>query len=190
MKLSPIKTDLAEVSVTRDLLGIKTVFSQLCKNKACPSLNSTDTKQTMVLVLQNHDSWKCDQPSIKAGLHQCVKYWPVYLPGCLLHNYVKKCVKLCFGWLGFQVEHVHPSPGSVWFRRSIDLQNPGLLLSIPLLLQPAVPGRTFKQPKMKRVSTSMFQSIYFAFNHTPDCLQHWWEDWNNMEEMAWLQWRT
>lgn len=119
-------------------------------------MNSSEIKQTMVLVLQNHDSWKCDQPSIKAGLHQCVKYCPVYLPVCFLHVYARKmflrnCVNappVCV-----QVERFHPSPGSVWCRRNIYCQNPGLLLSVPLLLQPAVPGSNIKttQNKTKQV---------------------------------------
>lgn len=52
-----------------------------------------------------------------------------------------------------QVERFHPSPGSVWCRRSIYCQNPGLLLSVPLLLQPAVPGSNIKttQNKTNRV---------------------------------------
>lgn len=29
---------------------------------------------------------------------------------------------------------------------------------------------------------------FSVFNHTLDCLQHWWENRHNMEEMAWLQW--
>lgn len=55
MKSCPIKTDLAEVSVTMDLLWYK--YSLSCSQiKHAPNLNSSDTKQTMVLVLQNHDS--------------------------------------------------------------------------------------------------------------------------------------
>lgn len=42
-------------------------YSQLCSIKAWPSLSSPDTKLPMVLAVQNHDSWKWDQPSIKAS---------------------------------------------------------------------------------------------------------------------------
>ena len=149
-------------------------------------MNSSDTEQTKVLVLRNHDSWKCDQPSSKAGLSHCVKYWPVHLPGSLLHDFARKGVKLlCVGRLLFQVEHVHPSPGGVWFRGSVPHQDPGPLLPVPLFLQPAVSGIYIQVNQNKKILKDF---LTFSISWLLDCLKHWWENRHNMEEMAWLQW--
>lgn len=135
----------------------------MSSNKACPSLNFSNTKQIMILVVQNHDSWKCDQPSIKAGLQRHVKNHTVDLPVCLLHVYTSECLKSCVCLIvRGQVEHVHSSPGNVWWWRCIYSQNPRLLLSMPLLLQPAFPGSNMKT--IKWVYTSEFCSVYLEFN--------------------------
>lgn len=157
----------------------------MSSNKACPSLNFSNTKQTMILVVQNHDSWKCGQPSIKAGLQQHVKNHTVDLPVCLLHVYTNECLKSCVCLIvRVQVEHVHPSPGNVRWWRCIYSQDPRLLLSMPLLLQPAFPGSNMKTIKREFIQINFVQYIWLLMT---DRLQHRRGNRFDLEEVAWLQ---
>lgn len=164
-------------------------YSQLCSNKAWPSLSSSDTRLPMVLTVQNHDSWKCDKPSIKDRPHQPVKSCPALCMVCLdtlwLCKACSRCVCVCFN----QVEHVHPSPGSVRCRRGAHCQNPGLLLSVSLLLKPTVPGRDVTvQRKAGVILVTHYAMLYSIFHYAIGRLQHWWRSGHNMEKVAWFQW--
>lgn len=129
LTLCPIKTDLAEVLVIKGLLGINIL--------SCARIK-------LVLV------WTPPTPS---------KQWFLYCRIMTAENVVNQASRLgCSSVRGannplvaslcgkshlsfcVQVEHVHPSPGSVWCWGSVSCQDPGLLLSMALLLKPVLQG--------------------------------------------------
>lgn len=87
-----------------------------------------------------------------------------------------------------QVEHVHPSPGSVWCWGSISRQDPRLLLSMSLLLKPVLQG--IHTRGWGGGGEIVSNSTYLPFNYPIDRLRHRWGSGNGMEEMAWLSCRT
>lgn len=146
IKLCPIKTDLAEVSVTRGPLGINILCSRI---KRGPIGHRTNNG------VSTAEPWQLKMwPTKHQGLcvSKRVKRLLVYgrLPfACLCKEVCKlmEVVCVCVS-AGCQVEHVHPFARSVWFKGNVYDPNPGILLSVPLFLQPGIPSINTSHSKM------------------------------------------
>ncbi len=121
----------------------------------------------------------------------CASVWSTGQCICLLRDYVRRCAACwldsVFRWSMFTpLLEVRDPEGASTIRiqgsccpcRCFSNQHFQVVIS--------------KQPQIKQVflQVHFIQHFFGAFNHTPDCLQRWWENRHNMEEMAWLQRRA